>query len=111
MSKTQLGRSISIILLMLAFIPSAHAEFYKVKIKKITPQSVSGDVLIEFKPGSTESGFSGKAKAMLLGTDLGTHESLAVLLAAVSLGTEAIVELGFVPSDVTQTIISTGIAP
>jgi hypothetical protein len=101
-----------IALLLLAFAPNAQAEFYKIVIKKITPQSVSGDVIIQFKPGRKEDGFSGKAKAKLLGTALGTNRSLAVLLAAVSLGTEAVIELPAVPSnDVVQTIISTGITP
>ena len=35
-----------IALLLLAFAPNAQAEFYNIVIKKITPQSVSGDVII-----------------------------------------------------------------
>ena len=102
----------SIALLLLAFTPNAQAEFYNIVIKRITPQSVSGDVVIQFKPGRKEDGFNGKAQARLLGTDLGTNRSLAVLLAAVSLGTEAVIELPAAPSnDVVQTIISTAITP
>lgn len=111
MSSTRIGKIIGIVFLLMAFIPAAHAEFYKVRIKKITPQSDTGDVIIQFKPGSTEDKFTGKATATLLHADEGSNKSLAVLLAAVSLGSEAILELDNVPSDVDQAILSTGMAP
>ena len=111
MYNMKLGRIISIILLALAFVPSAHADFYRVNVTRITPQSASGDVAIRFQPGKNEKGFRKKAEAMLLGSDPGTNKSLAVLLSAVTNGKEVIIELEFVPSKTTQTILSTGFIP
>ncbi len=105
-------KTVGIALLMLLFSQGAQAEFYTIVIKGITSESVSGDVIVEFRPGKKEDGFNGKAKAKLLGTDSGTSRSLALLITAVSLGTEAVIELPTPPTfDVVQTIISSSITP
>lgn len=111
MSTMRLGRIIGITLLLLAFIPCAHADLYKVKVTRITSQSDSGDVDIRFKPGNKEKRFKKTAKAMLLAADPGTNKSLAVLLTVVSTGKEALIELEFIPSKNTQAVISTRISP
>jgi len=108
----KIAKTFGIILLILALIPNALADTYKVKIYKIAPKSDSGDVVIQFKPGKKEDGFSGKAKGVLLGTDLGTNKSLAVILTAVSMGKEVIVEVDSMPTnDIIQIINSTGFVP
>jgi len=100
-------------LIVLALTSNAYAEFYDVKVKKIAAKSDTGDVVIQIKPGKEENGFSGKARAMLLGTDPGTNKSLAILLTAVSLGTEVTIQVNDTPTyDIIQVITSTGlIAP
>ena len=108
----KIAKTFGIILLTLALIPNALADTYKIEIKKITPQADSGDVELLFKPGAKEDGFSGKAKGVLLGTDLGTNKSLAVILTAVSMEKEVIIEVETMPTnDFTQTITSVGFAP
>ena len=105
-----LGNLSGIALIVLALTSNAYAEFYDVKIKKIASKSDTGDVVIQIKPGKEEDRFSGKARAMLLGTDPGTNKSLAVLLTAVSLGTEITIEVNDTPTfDIIQVITSTGL--
>jgi len=74
------------------------ADDFRVKIKKIGPESGSGDVIIQIKPGSNEDEFSGKARVMLLGSDPGTNRAMATLLTAVTLGAEVIIDVTNPPS-------------
>jgi len=107
----RIAKAFSTVMLTLALIPGAYADTYKVIIKKITQKSDSGDVVLLFNPGE-KNGFSGKAKGVLLGTDLGTNKSLAVILTAVSMDKEVIIGMDAMPSNyVTQTITSVGMAP
>ena len=108
----KIAKTFGIFLLTLALIPNVQADKYRVQIKMVTPQSDTGDVVILFKPGKNEDGFSGKAKAMLIGTDLGTNKSLAVILTAVSMEKDVIIEVETMPTrDIIQIITSTGFAP
>jgi len=107
----RIAKAFSTVMLTLALIPGAYADTYKVIIKKITQKSDSGDVVLLFNPGE-KNGFSSKAKGVLLGTDLGTNKSLAVILTAVSMDKEVIIGMDAMPSNyVTQTITSVGMAP
>ena len=109
---SRIAKAFGMFLLTLALIPAAYAESYKVIIKRITQESDTGDVVLLFKPGAKEDGFSGKAKGVLLGTDLGTNKSLAVILTAVSMEKEVIIEVETMPTnDFIQTITSVGFAP
>ena len=108
----RIAKAFSTVLLTLALIPGAYADTYKVIIKMITQKTDSGDVVLLFKPGEKENGFSGKAKGVLLGTDLGTNKSLAVILTAVSMDKAVSLGMDAMPSTyVTQTITSVGMAP
>ena len=77
---------------------TAVAGNYRVKIKRIGPESASGDVIIKIKPGSNEKDFTGTANVMLLGDDPGTNRAMATLLTAVSLGAEVIIDVPDPPS-------------
>lgn len=104
-----LGKAFGVVLMVIALTSTSYAESYKVQIKKVTPMSETGDVVLLFKPGTKEDGFTGKAKGVLLGTDIGTNQSLAVILTAVSLGAEVILEMESPPTyDFIQVINSTG---
>jgi hypothetical protein len=108
----KIAKAFGIFLMTLALIPGAYADSYKVIIKKITQASDTGDVVLLIKPGEKEDGFSGKAKGVLLGTDLGTNKALAVVLTATSMEKEVIIEVETMPtSDVIQTITSVGYSP
>ena len=85
-------------LLGLASSSSAFADNYRVKVKRIGPESASGDVIIQVKPAAGEKGFSGKARFMLAGNDPGTDRSMATLLTAVSLNADVIVDVTSTPS-------------
>ena len=90
-------------MLCLAFLgcvlsTNALAENYRVKIKRVGTESASGDVFIRIKPGRNETGFTGTANAMLLGSDPGTNRGLATLLTAASLKAEVIIDVINPPS-------------
>ena len=72
---------------------NALADNFRVSIKRITTEPVSGDVIIQVKPGTNEEEFSGKARIMLLGSDPGTNRILANLLTAVALKAEVIIDV------------------
>ena len=92
---------------------SVLADNYRVVVKRITPTTTTGDVVVRIKPGKNESNFSGTAKVMLAGNDLGTNRAVAILLTAVSLGAEVLIDVPNPPSsDSLQIINSVGlIAP
>jgi hypothetical protein len=100
--KTELTRPIATALgiALLGFVLTANAVAgnYRVRIKKISPESASGDVIIKIKPGTKEKGFSGTASVMLSGTDPGTNRAMATLLTAVSLGADVIIDVPDPPS-------------
>ena len=101
-----------LILILLGFVlaTNALADKYRARITKITPESATGDVIIQVKPGKNEDAFTGKARVMLVGTDPGTNRALATLLSAVSLNAEVIVEVANPPSSVDiQVITSVGL--
>ena len=85
-------------LLGLVFSSNALADEFRIKVKRIGPESGSGDVIIQIKPGNKENGFSGKANVMLLGSDPGTNRAMATLLTAVTLGAEVIIDVTNPPS-------------
>ena len=108
----KIATTFGVSLLMLALIPNVQADTYKVDIKKIMHDSVTGDVVLLFKPGEKENGFSGKAKGVLLGTDPSANRSLATIFFAVSHEKEVIIEVETMPtSDVIQTITKVGFVP
>lgn len=77
----------------LVICSNALADNFRVKIKRITTEPVSGDVIIQVKPGTNEEEFSGKARIMLLGSDPGTNRTVANLLTAVALKAEVIIDV------------------
>ena len=93
-----LAKAAVLALLGFALSTNALADNYRVIIKKIGPESASGDVIIQVKPGNNEDGFTGKANVMLVGTDPGTNRAMATLLTAVSLNAEIIINLANPPS-------------
>ena len=100
--KTKLVRSIATALgqalLGLALTTTALADNYRVKIKRIGPESASGDVIIRIKPGTNETDFTGLANARLIGSDPGTNRALATLLTAVTLDAEVVIDVANPPS-------------
>jgi hypothetical protein len=91
----------------LALSAHVHAANYAVKIKSVRVEAVSGDIIIQVKPGDSEKDFSGKARVMLLGSSTGTNRALALLLTAMSLNTEATINVTNPPTyDDIQTIDS-----
>ena len=100
--KTKLLRPIAITLgaafLGLVFTTNALAANYRVKIKRIGPESASGDVIIKIKPGTNEKDFTGTANVMLSGDDPGTNRAMATLLTAVTLGVDVIIDVPDPPS-------------
>lgn len=88
------------------------AANYTVKIKAVRVESISGDVIIQVKPGNKENGFSGKARVMLANADNGTNRALALLLTAVTLNTEVSINVTNPPSyDDIQNIDSISLSP
>ena len=103
-----LARAAGLAMLGFALSTNALAESYRVKIKKIGPDSATGDVIIQVRPGSNEDAFTGKALVKLADNDLGTNRAMATLLTAVSLNAEVIIDVPNPPSlDNIQTITST----
>jgi hypothetical protein len=86
------------LLLGLALSSNALADRFRIKVNRIGPESGSGDVIIQIKPGKNEDEFSGKARVMLLGSDPGTNRAMATLLTAVTLGAEVIIDVTNPPS-------------
>jgi len=83
----------------------AMADKFRVKIRKIESDMASGDVMVQIKPASGESGFTGKVQVLLPGSDIGINRALATLLTAVSLGAEVVIKVPFPPSaDVIQPV-------
>lgn len=107
-----LGKSFGVVMVVMALASNVYASSYNVEVKKITAISDTGDVVVLFKPGEKEDGFKGKAKGMLLGTDLGSNKALSVVLSAISLDKEIIIQVESPPTiDFIQVITSTGLAP
>ena len=90
--------ALGLALLAFALTTNALADSYRVKIKRIGPESASGDVIIRIKPGTNEHDFTGTANVMLLGSDPGTNRAMATLLTAVTLGTEVFIDVVNPPS-------------
>ncbi|RLA03406.1 MAG: hypothetical protein DRQ45_02960 [Gammaproteobacteria bacterium] len=82
----------------LALSANVLAESYRVKIKRIGPESATGDIIIQVKPGSNEDAFTGKALVMLEDTDPVKNQAMATLLTAVSLNAEVIIDVPNPPS-------------
>jgi hypothetical protein len=93
-----IATALGLALLGLALTTTAQADNYRVKIKRIGPESASGDVILRIKPGANETGFTGSANAMLTGDDPGTNRALATLLTAVTLGAEVLIDVTNPPS-------------
>jgi|GEM_PF-3930022 len=100
--KTKLTRPIATALgvafLGLVITATAVAGNYRVKIKRIGPESASGDVIIKVRPGTNEKDFTGNANVMLMGDDPGTNRAMATLLTAVTLGADVIIDVPDPPS-------------
>jgi hypothetical protein len=111
-SNTGLRTAIALLLFLSAGLHSYSvlAGNYRVIVKRITPDTTTGDVIVRVKPGKNENDFSGTAKVMLAGNDLGTDRAVAIMLTAVSLGAEVIIDVPNPPSsDNIQTINSVGL--
>jgi hypothetical protein len=88
----------------------AAADWYTVKIAQIVPRSASGDVFIQFDPGASETRFTQRSRAVLLGSDTGTNKVMAVFLTAVTLDAEVTILLDNVPTFANvQVVQSTGL--
>ena len=86
------------------------ADFYTAKITQVVPRAASGDVFVQFVPGTGETRFTGLARGVLLGTDTGTNKIMAVLLTAITLNTDVTLLVDVVPSFATpQVILSAGL--
>ena len=90
----------ALVLALLVFMPATNvlADNYRVKIKRIGPESATGDVIIRIKPGKNETDFTGTARVMLVGIDPGTNRGMATLLTAISLNAEVLVNVANPPS-------------
>lgn len=86
------------ILLSLVLCSGVMADTFRVKVKRVTAEAGNGDIIIQVKPGSGETDFTEKSRVMLVGTDPGTDRAMAVLLTAVSLNTEVLIEVANPPS-------------
>lgn len=88
----------------------AAPTWYTVKVTQIVPRSASGDVFVQFNPGTVETRFTQTARGVLLGGDTGTNKVMAVLLTAITLNAEITILLDNVPSFANiQVIQSTGL--
>lgn len=100
--------TIFLVLLNISFATNAFAGTYRVKIIRVSTDAASGDVIIQIKPGKNETDFTGKARAMLVGSDPGTDRAMAVLLTAISLNAEMLIVVTNPPTfDDIQTISKT----
>lgn len=82
----------------LSFVSTAHADNFRVRIIRISSAPVTGDVIIQIKPGKNETDFTEKSRAMLVGSDLYTDRAMATLLTAISLNSEVIISVTNPPS-------------
>ena len=92
----------------LCFILTANtfaADFYTAKITQVVPRAASGDVFVQFVPGTGETRFTGLARGVLVGTDTGTNKIMAVLLTAITLNADVTLLLDVVPSFATPQVI------
>jgi len=107
------AKILSLLLFGIAITANALADNYRVKIKKIGPDSETGDITIQVAPGKNEKKFTGKARVMLIGTDPGTNRAFATLLTAVSLNTEVLINVANPPTNYDIQVITntTLIAP
>lgn len=84
--------------LLLMAAGSASAAWYKVKIVQVVPRTNSGDVVVQLKPGSGETHFTGRVRGLIPGTEAGANKIMAVMLSAVAMNTEVTVEMAKVPA-------------
>ena len=84
---------------------SLAADFYTAKITQVVPRAASGDVFVQFVPGTGETRFTGLARGVLLGTDTGTNKIMAVLLTAITLNADVTLLVDVVPSFATPQVI------
>ena len=92
----------------LCFILTANsfaADFYTVKITQVVPRAASGDVFVQFGPGTGETRFTALSRGILLGTDTGTNKLMAVLLTAITIDADVTVLLDNVPSFASPQVI------
>ena len=97
--------AIFLVIASFAFSANAFAGKYRVQIIRLSTDSVSGDVVLQIKPGKNETAFTGKSRAMLLGSDPGTDRTMATILTAITINAELIISVTNPPTfDDIQTI-------
>jgi hypothetical protein len=84
---------------------SFSADFYTAKITQVVPRAASGDVFVQFVPGTGETRFTALSRGILVGTDTGTNKVMAVLLTAITLNTDVTLLMDLVPSFATAQVI------
>lgn len=98
---------VGIVLLSLTFTTNSFADWYDVKILKISPRSASGDVFIQVAPGVNETKFTvDPSRVILLGTDKGTSTIMDLLLTAISLNSEVSISVARKPTWVNPQIVT-----
>ncbi len=91
----------------LMFSANVQAAWYTVKITTLTPRSATGEVFVKFVPGTGEDRFSGTARC-LIADDVGANRVLSVILTAVSLDTDVVLDLPEVPTNTPQVVNGIG---
>ena len=81
------------------------ADFYTAKITQVVPRAASGDVFVQFVPGTGETRFTALSRGILVGTDTGTNKIMAVLLTAITLNTDVTLLMDNVPSFASAQVI------
>jgi len=89
---------------------SANAEWYRVKAYQVVPRADTGDVFVQFRPGETETRFTGLARGVLFNSQPGANKIMAVLLTSIALNAEISIEVANTPSFTpAQVITGTGL--
>ena len=104
------AKALGVVALSIFMTSNSFATWYTVKISQVVPRSTSGDIYVQMTPGAGETSFTGLARGIIVGSDPGAKELMAVLLTAISLQTEVTVDMDTTPSwDTPQVINSTGL--
>ena len=95
----------------LALLASATASsaWYRVSVDALSTNSDTGDTLVRFLPGKNTTAFTGAARGLVVASDDGATEILALILTAIALGKEVRLEMANVPSGSTQVIRQAGL--
>ena len=103
-------KALSILAICTAMTSNSFAGWYSVKVVQVVPRADTGDVFVQISPGAGETSFTGVARGIIQGSDSGANKIMAVLLTAVSLGSEVTVEMASTPAwNPAQIITSSGL--